>query len=145
MARAWAEERWIAHELVFCSPWGTPLLGGNVLRDFRKLLRKAGILTTYRVHDLRHTAGSHLLAEGVPLPEVSQILGHANPAITARLYAHAVKRTHGAAFRQLGAYYQRTGEARGGQTTADTENELGDGAPTLASDDPEGPNGSETR
>jgi hypothetical protein len=66
--------------------------------------------TPYRLHDLRHTAGSHLLAEGVPLPEVSQILGHANPAITARLYAHAVRRERGAAFRQLGAYYRRAAD-----------------------------------
>ena len=110
--REWAAGRWVDHGLIFASPWGTPLLSGNVLRDFRKLLRQAGISTSYRVHDLRHTAGSHLLAEGVPLPEVSQILGHANPAITARLYAHAVKRTRGAAFRQLGDYYRD--EAGGG-------------------------------
>ncbi len=109
--REWAGERWVDHGLVFCSPWGTPLLSGNVLRDFRKLLKKARVPAEYRLHDMRHTAGSHLLAEGVPLPEVSQILGHANPAITARLYAHAVKRTHGSAFRQLSEYYQREGDA----------------------------------
>jgi predicted ATPase len=83
------------------------LLSGNVLRDFRMLLARAGVPVAYRLHDLRHTAGSHLLAEGVPLPEVSQILGHANPAITARLYAHALKRTRGATFRQLSDYYRR--------------------------------------
>jgi integrase len=106
-ARSWAGGRWVDHGLVFASPWGTPLLPGNVLRDFRRLLRRAGVPAAYRLHDLRHTAASHLLADGVPLPEVSQILGHASPAITARLYAHAVKRTRGAAFRQLGDYYRR--------------------------------------
>ncbi len=84
----------------------------------------------YRMHDLRHTAASHLRADGVPLPEVSQILGHASPAITARVYAHAVKRTPGSAFRQLSDYYRREAEAAGatekgstgaGSTVADGE------------------------
>jgi Phage integrase family len=90
----------------------------------RKLLKKAGVPAAYRVHDLRHTAGSHLLAEGVPLAEVSQILGHANPAITARQYAHAVKRTRGATFRQLGDYYRRAaadGEDPMGSADAEPE------------------------
>jgi integrase len=111
--REWAGPQWVDHDLVFATPWGTPLLSGNVLRDFRKLLARAGVPVRYRMHDLRHTAASHLLADGVPLPEVSQILGHASPAITARLYAHAVKRTHGSAFRQLGDYYRREAGAAG--------------------------------
>jgi integrase len=77
--REWAGERWVDHDLIFASPWGLPLLSGNVLRDFRKLLTRAGVPVAYRLHDLRLTAGSHLLAEGVPLPEVSR----PTPAVTA--------------------------------------------------------------
>jgi integrase len=47
-------------------------------------------LPPIRIHDLRHTAGSLMLAQGVPAPEVSRILGHASVDITYRLYAHAV-------------------------------------------------------
>lgn len=42
-----------------------------------------------RFHDLRHTAATIMLEAGVPLTAVSGILGHANPSITARLYAHS--------------------------------------------------------
>lgn len=40
------------------------------------------------LHGLRHTAGSIMLAHGVPLIVVSRQLGHANPNITAQVYAH---------------------------------------------------------
>jgi integrase len=40
------------------------------------------------LHGLRHTAGSIMLAAGVPLIVVSRQLGHANPQITAQVYAH---------------------------------------------------------
>jgi len=37
---------------------------------------------------LRHSYGSNLLALGVDLATVSHLMGHSNPAITARVYAH---------------------------------------------------------
>jgi len=40
------------------------------------------------LHGLRHTAGSIALAAGVPLIVVSRQLGHSNPQITAKVYAH---------------------------------------------------------
>ncbi len=42
-------------------------------------------------HGLRHLHASLLLADGVPLPEVSQRLGHANSGITLSIYSHAVR------------------------------------------------------
>ncbi len=44
-----------------------------------------------RVHDLRHTAASLLIADGVTIPVVSQLLGHADSGITLRVYAHLLK------------------------------------------------------
>jgi integrase len=46
-------------------------------------------LTT--LHGLRHTCGSILLGRGVPLIVVSRHLGHADPNITARVYAHLLE------------------------------------------------------
>jgi integrase len=43
-------------------------------------------------HGLRHTAASIVLGAGVPLIVVSRQLGHADPQITARVYAHLVNR-----------------------------------------------------
>jgi integrase len=42
------------------------------------------------LHGLRHTAASVMLARGVALIVVSRQLGHANPNITATVYAHLV-------------------------------------------------------
>ena len=38
-----------------------------------------------------HTHASQFLSRGVPIPTVSKRLGHANPSITLRLYAHALE------------------------------------------------------
>jgi integrase len=45
------------------------------------------------LHGLRHTCGSILLARGVPLIVVSRHLGHTDPNITARVYAHLLSDT----------------------------------------------------
>lgn len=50
--------------LAFTSLVGTPLDPCNMLRDFSRVLAKAG-LPRIRFHDLRHSAASLLLAEGV--------------------------------------------------------------------------------
>lgn len=44
----------------------------------------------HKIHCLRHTRASHLIAAGFPIPEVSRILGHANPGITMQIYVHAL-------------------------------------------------------
>ena len=43
-----------------------------------------------RVHDLRHFFASLLLAQGVPLKVVSDMLGHTQISITADLYTHVL-------------------------------------------------------
>ncbi|MFE3986537.1 tyrosine-type recombinase/integrase [Nocardia tengchongensis] len=43
-----------------------------------------------RLHDLRHTYASHLLENGIPIEEVSRLLGHASITTTMR-YAHRAK------------------------------------------------------
>lgn len=45
-----------------------------------------------RLHDARHTTATHLHAEGMPLADVAAWLGHANAAVTARVYSHSTKR-----------------------------------------------------
>jgi integrase len=59
----------------------------NMYRYFEDLRRRAG-LDHKTFHQLRHDCASVLLAQGVPLWAVSQILPHSSPAITARYYAH---------------------------------------------------------
>jgi len=56
-----------------------------------------GLPLETRIHDLRHTAASLLIADGVPIPVVSQLLSHADSAVTLRIYAHFLKDQLGAA------------------------------------------------
>ncbi|RTH05530.1 recombinase XerD [Thermus scotoductus] len=56
----------------------------------RRICQQAGIRPC-RVHDLRHTWGSLMLARGVPLEVVSERLGHASFDITLRVYRHVLE------------------------------------------------------
>lgn len=49
----------------------------------------AGVLDkTPRIHDLRHTHASWLIADGLPLPAISRRLGHSSITITIDRYGH---------------------------------------------------------
>lgn len=50
-------------------------------------LKKCG-LPRRRFHDLRHSSASLMLTEGVSLRVISEVLGHADTAITSSVYAH---------------------------------------------------------
>ncbi len=56
---------------------------------WRPLVRRAG-LRYRKPHMIRDSVASLLLHEGVPLPYVSELLGHHSPAFTATVYAHAL-------------------------------------------------------
>jgi integrase len=43
-----------------------------------------------RFHDLRHAAASALLGAGQDVATVAGILGHSSPAVTLRVYSHAL-------------------------------------------------------
>lgn len=76
---------------LFTSPkTGGPLRQSTVQRAMRETCRRLG-LPQMTPHGLRHLHASLLLAEGLPLPAVSQRLGHANTQVTASVYAHALK------------------------------------------------------
>jgi integrase len=81
--------RWQETGLVFTSGIGTPVDPRHVKRRLDPLLKRAG-LPHYRIHDLRHFCASLLLAQGVPLKVVSEILGHSQISITADLYTHVL-------------------------------------------------------
>ncbi|AGL01144.1 tyrosine-type recombinase/integrase [Desulfoscipio gibsoniae] len=68
-----------------------PVRDNSVRRTIKRIV-KAAVLPSMTVHDLRHTAGSLLVAAGYPLPMVSSFLGHSSPATTTAVYAHAIGR-----------------------------------------------------
>ena len=79
--RITAGSLWRGSPCVFTTPVGTPVDPLNDYREFKKLLGKAG-LPPVRLHDLRHTAASLLVAQGVPPRVVMEILGHSQIALT---------------------------------------------------------------
>ena len=73
---------------MFVSSIGTGISASNLIRTFHQLRTQAE-LPRVRFHDLRQTFASLALAAGEPITDVSAILGHADSAITARIYAHS--------------------------------------------------------
>lgn len=55
---------------------------------FRPALRKAGVARHVVPHDLRHFTASWLIRQGFTAVQVAAYLGHADPTITMRTYAH---------------------------------------------------------
>jgi integrase len=82
-----AGPRWRDHDLVFPSNVGTPMEPRNLHRDFKRVLTCAA-LPPVRFHDLRHSAASLMLAQGIPLRSIQEILGRSSISMTANLYAH---------------------------------------------------------
>jgi integrase len=82
-----AGSRWRDSGLVFPSRIGTPYEPHD-LHDFKRLLVIKAGLPDMRFHDLRHSAASLMLAQGIPLRSIQDILGHSSIALTANLYAH---------------------------------------------------------
>lgn len=81
---------WEDHDLVFCRLDGRPLDGTNLLRtDFYPLLERAG-LPRVRFHDLRHSAATLLLAQGIHPKIVSELLGHTTIRVTMDIYSHVL-------------------------------------------------------
>ena len=74
-------------EFIFCHPGGAPLDPDQVTKEFKKMAKKARF-EDLRLHDLRHTHASLMLAEGVHLKVTSERLGHSSTNTTGNLYSH---------------------------------------------------------
>jgi integrase len=95
--------------LVFPDPRsGTPLDKAAVLRRMRKSLETAGLDTSHRFHDLRHTFGTAMAAAGVPMRTLQEWMGHRDIETTQR-YADYAPRAHEAEL--VAAAFSRPAEA----------------------------------
>jgi integrase len=86
--RLLAGKRWQNLDLVFCTEVGTPRDPSDLVRHFKRMLANAELPSSIRFHDLRHSAASLLLAQGVPLRTIMEMLGHSTITLTANLYSH---------------------------------------------------------
>ena len=76
-------------EMVFTDINGHYINPNAFTRRFVTLSKAAG-LPVIRLHDLRHSVATILLQRRVPVRIVSEVLGHANTAITDDIYSHVI-------------------------------------------------------
>jgi integrase len=90
------QARFPGNPYVFASTAGTPINPRNLVRQFKALLKKAG-LREIRFHDLRHSCATFLIASGAHPRMVMEILGHSQIATTMNTYGHVLHETQVAA------------------------------------------------
>ena len=79
---------WSDHRLMFATAWA-PIDPRNDVRAFKAILAEAG-LRDVRLHDLRHTAASLLLAQSIHPRVVMELLGHSQIGLTMNTYSHVM-------------------------------------------------------
>jgi integrase len=92
-AHAAAGSLWQDGDLVFTSPFGAPMDPSNISHRFQRIREKAG-LPPMRLHDLRHTAATLLLQQGVHPSVVREMLGHSTILLTLNTYSHVIPTMH---------------------------------------------------
>jgi integrase len=116
-----AEEGWGSAELVFVSDVGTPLEPRNLNRHFKALVKKANDLIaaankdraepiplipeTIRIHDLRHSCATFLIAQGAHPRVIMETLRHAQISTTMNIYGHVIEDVQREAVEGLGALF----------------------------------------
>lgn len=109
---AWGAE-WTDSGRVFTREDGTPLRPAWISQRFEALTARAE-LPPVRFHDLRHGACTMLLAAGVPIKVISEIMGHATSAFTADIYTEVAEELAEAAAVAIASFIPRKGRMAAG-------------------------------
>lgn len=95
--RRLAGTKWQDSGLVFASAVGTELDHANVRRAFRQVVKKAekanvGLTAAeWTPRELRHSFVSLLSDSGVPIEQISRLMGHNGTAVTELVYRHQIR------------------------------------------------------
>ena len=81
---------WVETGMVFTTRRGTLLDQRSMLRKFYPIL-KAAALPRIRFHDLRHSAATLLLAQGVHPRLIMELFGHSSISLTMNTYGHVLE------------------------------------------------------
>jgi integrase len=88
---------------------GQPLQANNLgSRQFARMIAASGV-PRITFHGMRHTCATMLLQAGQPVHVVAQRLGHADPSITMRVYAHVLPAMQQQAAAVMGALLHGAG------------------------------------
>jgi integrase len=101
---------------IFKTRFGRPINSDYLAREFKRILREAG-LPQMRLYDLRHTAATLALAAGVPAKVVSEQLGHASSAFTLDCYSHVLPHMQSEAAIRVEALLGMSGHNQQGNST----------------------------
>ncbi|MBW1597916.1 tyrosine recombinase XerC [Streptomyces sp. JJ38] len=88
-----AGARWQENGLVFASDVGTKLDSANVRRAFRTAVKGAEDIDPdeWTPRELRHSFVSLLSDNGLPLEEISRLVGHSSTAVTEEVYRKQIR------------------------------------------------------
>lgn len=90
--RAEAGQRWQDSDLVFASKVGTALDDANVRRDFRRVVEAAGLVAkNWTPRELRHSFVSLLSDDGMPIEQISRLVGHSGSTVTELVYRKQIR------------------------------------------------------
>lgn len=92
VARMNAENHWQDSGYVITTLIGTPVASTNLRRIYVKYLKEIGI-PYIRFHDIRHSVATMALNQGVPMEQVSEVMGHSRIETTKGIYAPFVQRS----------------------------------------------------
>lgn len=83
-------DAWKGSDKVFTSEEGASLHPDAVSKRYKEFAQKNDLPNT-KIHGLRHTNATLMIANGTDIKTVSKRLGHANVTTTGNIYTHAIK------------------------------------------------------
>ncbi|EPQ9259623.1 tyrosine-type recombinase/integrase [Listeria monocytogenes] len=94
--------------LIFSHDDGIPFTPASVTRMFNRFLEKEenNDLTKISFHDLRHSAASFLLEQGINVKVIQNILGHSDIKVTLNTYAHITEDGYSEAAKTFDNFYK---------------------------------------
>jgi integrase len=85
-------DKWQDNDLVFPSRTGTPADASHVRRSFRKVTEAAGLNPAHWTpRELRHSFVSLLSDAGVPVEQISRLVGHSGTTTTETVYRKQIR------------------------------------------------------
>ncbi|WIV60161.1 site-specific integrase [Amycolatopsis nalaikhensis] len=110
--KAVAGDDWREQGLVFATNVGTERDVNNVRRDFRRVIKAAGLKPTqWTPRELRHSFVSILSDGGMPIEEISRLVGHSSTAVTELVYRKQIRPVVESGARAMDRLFPATGAA----------------------------------
>jgi integrase len=90
--RTLSGKHWKEQDIVFSTMFGTPQDDANVRRDFRRVITAAGLVAKeWTPRELRHSFVSLLSDDGMPIEQISRLVGHSGTSVTELVYRKQIR------------------------------------------------------